>query len=106
MWRLPINIIRYLFMLRVTGSLVNLSDHPALELSLVVGNAIANRLPHSQARPWRKAVALWDQSGLHPQDLKKRISQPTRGQLADRVGHIFLSGQTIIWFRRANFLGA
>ncbi|MBF0550992.1 MAG: hypothetical protein HQK60_10690 [Deltaproteobacteria bacterium] len=71
---MPINIIRYLFMLRVTGSLVTLSDHPALELSRVVGNAIANRLPTSQARPWRKAVTLWDQSGLRPQDLKKGLT--------------------------------
>ncbi|MBF0495125.1 MAG: hypothetical protein HQK58_00895 [Deltaproteobacteria bacterium] len=71
---MPINIIRYLFMLRVTGSLVTLSDYPALELSLVLGNAIANRLPASQARPWRKAAALWDQHGLGPQYLKKGLT--------------------------------
>jgi hypothetical protein len=34
-----------------------------MELSLVLGTTIANRLPTRQARPWRKALAPWDEYG-------------------------------------------
>ena len=54
---MPINIIRYLFVLNVNSSLVWLPKWPALELSVVLGNAIAACLPTVQARSWKKALA-------------------------------------------------
>jgi len=59
----PIKLIRYLLVLRVNGSLVRLPRCLPTELSLVVGTTIANRLPTREARPWRKALAPWDEHG-------------------------------------------
>ncbi len=54
------NLLRYLIALRVSAPLVRLLDHPAVEFSLALGTAIADGLPTSEARPWRKALANWD----------------------------------------------
>ncbi len=54
------NLLRYLIALRVSGPLVRLLDHPAAEFSLALGTAIADSLPTSDARPWRKALANWE----------------------------------------------
>ncbi len=51
---------RYLFACRVNSPLVWFSDFPSVELSLVLGTAIAERLPTVQARPWRKSLASWE----------------------------------------------
>jgi hypothetical protein len=59
----PIKLIRYLFVLRVNSSLVRLPSCLSTELSLVLGTMIANRLPTREARPWRKALAPWDEHG-------------------------------------------
>ena len=59
----PIKLIRYLFVWRVNGSLVRLPRCLSTELSLLLGTVIANRLPTRQARPWRKALAPWDEYG-------------------------------------------
>jgi len=59
----PIKLIRYLFVLRVNSSLVRLSRCLSIELSLVLGTIIANRLPTREARSWRKALAPWDEHG-------------------------------------------
>ncbi len=55
----PINLIRYLFVWRVNGSLAWLPRYPSADISLVLGTIIADRLSTSEARPWRKALALW-----------------------------------------------
>ena len=52
--------MRYLFVWRVNRPLVWLPDHLATELSWVLGTLIAERLPASDARPWRKALAAWE----------------------------------------------
>ena len=59
----PIKLIRYLLIWRVNGSLVRLPRCLSTELSLVLGTMIANRLPTREARPWRKALAPWDEHG-------------------------------------------
>lgn len=59
----PIKLIRYLLVLRVNSSLVRLPRCLSTELSLVLGTMIANRLPTREARPWRKALAPWDECG-------------------------------------------
>ncbi|MDM8526362.1 hypothetical protein QUF80_23535 [Desulfococcaceae bacterium HSG8] len=51
---------RYLIVLRVTSSLAWFPVFPSAELSLILGKAIAERLPTIQARPWIKSLAQWD----------------------------------------------
>ncbi|MBW1675424.1 MAG: hypothetical protein JRF30_01075 [Deltaproteobacteria bacterium] len=73
----PLNLIRYLFILNVNSSLVWLSKWPSIELSIVLGNAIANRLPTVQARSWKKALAGWDMyDGMLQPENKKRNKIP------------------------------
>jgi hypothetical protein len=59
----PIKLIRYLIVWRINGSLVQLPRYLSTELSLFLGTVIADRLPTRQARPWRKALAPWDELG-------------------------------------------
>jgi hypothetical protein len=59
----PIKLIRYLLVWQVNSSLVQLPRWLPTELSLVLGTLIANRLPTRQARPWRKALAPWEEFG-------------------------------------------
>lgn len=59
----PINLIRYLFVWRVNGSLVWLPGCLPAELSLVLGTIVADRLPTREARHWHKALAPWGERG-------------------------------------------
>ncbi len=63
----PIDIIRYLFILRVNNSLVWAPRYLSTEFSAVLGAAIAERLPTRRARPWRKTMAPWgsDLASVH-----------------------------------------
>ena len=54
---IPISLLRYLIVWRVNSSLVSLPPCLPLELSLVIGTIIANRLATNEASPWRKALA-------------------------------------------------
>ena len=54
-----IHLIRYLLVWRVNHSLIRLPSWLPVELSFVLGNIIAERLPTNQARPWRKALEAW-----------------------------------------------
>jgi len=63
MFTIPINIIRYLFVLRVNRSLVWLSNYLPAEFSLILGTTIARRLPTAQARPWLKSLSAWEPYG-------------------------------------------
>lgn len=54
-----VNLIRYLIVWRVSGSLVQLPGAFATDLSRTLGTLIAERLPTQQARPWRKWLASW-----------------------------------------------
>ncbi len=59
----PLNLIRYLIVLRVNNSLVRMPRYPATECSLVMGSMIASRLPSRAAKPWQKSLAAWDEYG-------------------------------------------
>ena len=56
----PVNLIRYLIVWRVNGSLVQLPRYLPTALSQVLGTLIANRLPTQQTRDWRKALEAWE----------------------------------------------
>ncbi len=58
-----INLIRYLIVLRVNTSLVRMPSCLSLELSLVLGHIILDRLPARDKGPWRKALAPWEAFG-------------------------------------------
>lgn len=55
-----INLNRYLIVWQVNRSLVKLPPYLAVELSWVLATIIAERLPTHEARPWRKALAAWE----------------------------------------------
>jgi len=63
------NLIRYLLVWRVNSSLVRLPLHFSVELSSVLGKIIAERLPTSEARCWRKFLAAW---GEHRDEASSR----------------------------------
>jgi len=54
----PLSLIRYLFVLETTASLVRLPRWAAShELMAVLGHIVADQLPTAQARPWKKKLA-------------------------------------------------
>ncbi len=55
-----INLNRYLIVWKVNRPLVRLPPYLPVELSLVLGSLIAERLPTQDARPWRKTMAKWE----------------------------------------------
>lgn len=63
MYPIPLSMIRYLIVMRVTRDLVWIPNPLSVELSLVLGHRIADRLPSTQAGPWRKALAPWEAMG-------------------------------------------
>ncbi len=58
----PLELIRYLIVWRVNGSLVRLPRSLTAEISRVLGALIAERLPTQRAAPWRKALAPWEKA--------------------------------------------
>ncbi len=56
-------MLRYLIVWRVNAPLVWLAGCPAVEFSRTLGAMIADRLPTSEARHWRKALAPWEETG-------------------------------------------
>ena len=100
----PIKLIRYLFVLRVNSSLVRLPRCPSTELSLVLGTVIANRLPTREARPWRKALAPWDEhGGISLVGKKKPMTIPEASWPIEAVlfvypgKQIYGRGELILW---------
>jgi len=99
-----IKFIRYLFVWRVNSSLVRLPRCLSTELSLVLGTIIANRLPTRQARPWRKALAPWDEyDGISLIGKKKpamvpEVSWPIEAVLFVYPGKLtYGQGELILW---------
>lgn len=70
-----VNLIRYLLVWRVNSSLVRLPLHLSAELSAVLGEIIAKRLPTSKARRWRKALAAWGEHRDEASGKGKRSSE-------------------------------
>jgi hypothetical protein len=84
--------------------LVRLPRCLSIELSLVLGTIIANRLPTRQARPWRKALAPWDEYGGISLIGKKKpatvpeVSWPIEVVLFAYPGKIaYGQGELILW---------
>ncbi len=57
---IPISLLRYLFVCRVTASIARVHGNPAVALSRILGETIADRLPTVDARPWHKSMAAWE----------------------------------------------
>jgi hypothetical protein len=100
----PIKVIRYLLVLRVNSSLVHLPRCLSTELSLVLGTMIANRLPTREARPWRKALAPWDEhGGISLVGKKKRLTAPEASWPIEAVLFVYPGkrtygqGELILW---------
>ncbi len=63
MFHLKLDILRYLIVIKFKGTLANVPISFSGEFLSIVGNAVADRLPTVQARPWRKSLAEWNESG-------------------------------------------
>ncbi len=90
-----INLNRYLILWQVNRSLVRLPPYPAVELSWVLANLIAERLPTNEARPWRKSLSQWGeyfQDGSSPK--KKGITVPEAAWPVDAVLFVYPGKQT------------
>jgi hypothetical protein len=72
-----INQIRYLFVWRVTHSLIRTPSYLPLELSSILGQMICERLPTKKARPWRKCLSPW-----HDYEKKMKEALRTRNRKA------------------------
>ncbi len=59
----PVNMIRYLMVLRVNAPMVWFHLFPPMEFSLALGTIIAERLPTVQARPWQESLKPWNPLG-------------------------------------------
>lgn len=70
---IPISLLRYLFVCRVTASLARTNGNPAVALSRILGSAIADRLPTVDARPWHKSLAAWDAFRTEDRGAKKLV---------------------------------
>jgi len=91
----PIKLIRYLLVWRVNSSLVHVPRSLSAEISLVLGNIIANRLPTREAHPWRKALAPWDeQGGLSLVGKKKPTRLPDASWPMEAVLFVYPGKQT------------
>jgi len=67
----PINLIRYLMILRVNSSLVYFPRYISIELSSILGCIIANRLPTNESYIWRKALDIKSKLGFYPHIVDK-----------------------------------
>lgn len=54
-------LLRYLIVWRVNQAMVKMPADFATELSFVLGTIIADRLPTNERKPWRKALAVWEE---------------------------------------------
>ncbi len=95
----PINLIRYLFVWRVNGSLVWLPKHSSAEFSRVLGSVIADRLPTREARRWRKALAPWDEYKREKKlNVIPEVSWPIESVLFVYPGKLsYGQGELIVW---------
>lgn len=84
MWSLskPINLIRYLILWRVNSRFVRLPTDVSAEFSHVLGEIITDRLPTTEAAPWRKAADVW-QEHLDPEAEQPRSQKSTPDPPAD-----------------------
>ena len=100
-----VNLIRYLLVWRVNSSLARLPLHFSVELSAVLGEIIAERLPTSEARHWRKSLAAWSENndeasgkGKNPPKNIPEVSWPIESVLFVYPGKTtYGQGELILW---------
>jgi hypothetical protein len=98
-----IRLLRYLFACRLNSSQAVFSGYPAVELSLILGHAIADRLPAVQARQWRKALGDWKDRGAASLAQVNKNELPSMPWPIESVilfypaKHIYGQGEIILW---------
>ena len=98
----PINLIRYLIVWRVNGSLIQLPRYLPLALSQVLGTLIAERLPTQQTREWRKVLEAWERAAQTDTKSSKKtipdVAWPIKSVLfAYPNKRAFGQGEVILW---------
>ncbi len=73
---IPISLLRYLIAWKVNSSLVTLPEYLPVELSLVLGSIISNRLATQEAAPWRKAITPLAEYHAQTSDKNKNVTTP------------------------------
>jgi len=73
---IPISLLRYLIAWKVNSSLVTLPEYLPVELSLVLGTIISNRLATQEAGPWRKAITPLAEYYAQVSDKNKNVTTP------------------------------
>jgi hypothetical protein len=73
---IPISLLRYLIAWKVNSSLVTLPDYLPVELSLVLGSIISNRLATQEAGAWRKAIAPLAEYHAQAAGKNKNVATP------------------------------
>ncbi|MDZ7363965.1 MAG: hypothetical protein ONB46_25115 [candidate division KSB1 bacterium] len=73
---LPISLLRYLIAWKVNSSLVTLPEYLPVELSLVLGSIISNRLATQEAGPWRKAIMPLAEYHAQTSGKNKKVTMP------------------------------
>jgi len=77
MWFTQLNLIRYMIVCRVNSSLVFFPHFPSVDLSIMLGHAIADRVSVTDARKWHKSLSSWEQyGGISFTDTRKFKSLP------------------------------
>ncbi len=98
----PINLIRYLIVWRVNGTMVQLPRYLPTALSQALGTLIAERLPTQQTREWRKTLDAWENATQTEAKSGKKIipdaAWPIKSVLfAYPNKRAFGQGETILW---------
>jgi len=77
---MPPDMIRYLIVCKVNAPMIWFHLFPPMEISLVLGNVIAESLPTVQARPWHQALEAWKPYGGLSLLKKRRLKHPPVAQ--------------------------
>lgn len=77
-----IDLLRYMLVLRMDKSLVVTPPALSVEMSYLLSTMIADRLPTSQIKPWRKLLEAWQQANpdLTRQQGKRSLLSPPDAQ--------------------------
>jgi hypothetical protein len=102
---IPISLLRYLIVWKVNSSLAVLPECLPIELSLVLGTIIANRLATQESSPWRKTLTplaeYYAQASVKGRNLEKPIPNaawPLEAVLSPYpVKRVLGQGELLIW---------
>ena len=94
-----LKLIRYLLVWKVNHPLVRIPRFLAPELSLVLGTAIADRLPTREARFWRKSLTPWhERSVAKPKTWPPTSPWPLETVLLVYPGKLtYGKGEVLLW---------